>query len=127
MATSTLLNSSSPITRRARSSGYLAKQSVEHATNTAPSLEKVKDGAALPAASPRRADYSVAPHDRQEQTGVSNPCYFGYMFARSVTVLSYVSRRFPMQSAPISGSLFPAVWRDVLERMEQALAEVESD
>jgi hypothetical protein len=32
-----------------------------------------------------------------------------------------------MQSAPLSHSLFPAVWRDVLERMEQALAEVEAD
>lgn len=32
-----------------------------------------------------------------------------------------------MQSAPVSHSLFPAVWRDVLEGMEQALAEVEAD
>src|SRR5262245_22572264 len=35
MATSTLLNSSSPIVRKAWSSEYRAKQSVEHATDTA--------------------------------------------------------------------------------------------
>src|SRR4051812_21933668 len=44
MATSSLLNSSSPMMRKARSRGCLAKHRVEQATYTAPSVRVVRLG-----------------------------------------------------------------------------------
>src|SRR5262245_50194689 len=76
MATSTLLNSSSAIMARACSRGYLPKQSVEHATYTAPSVRR---DAGRASRSPQGAA-NILSHHQQGKIRVAAPkplSYFG--------------------------------------------------